>query len=132
MTGGADGDRRPVAVVADDEVHIAEIVAMVLAPLGFEVVKAYDGEQALRAVHERGARLVVSDVMMPKLGGDELCRRIKAGENGRETHVILLTSLSEESVPDCGADGYLRKPFEFEDLEALVGRLAAAPGAPGG
>jgi DNA-binding response OmpR family regulator len=118
----ADG-ARPVVVVADDESHILQLLTIVLSDLGAEVVAVRNGELALRAARERRPALVITDVMMPKLRGDELCRRIKADAELGGTPVIILSAVTQEDVPDACADVYLTKPFDLPDVEALFHRF---------
>ena len=106
--------RAATVVVADDEVHIVDVVALLLEPFDVTVlVKAYNGEQVLRAVREH-CQPVITDIMMPKLSGIEVCRRIKADPSTAMIPVILLSSLPDDAVKRSGADGYIPKPFNIE------------------
>jgi CheY-like chemotaxis protein len=117
----SDGSR-PVVVVADDESHILQLLAMVLGDLGAEVVGVRNGELALRAAQERRPALLISDVMMPRLRGDELCRRVKADPELARTAVVLLSAVSREDIPESGADAFVAKPFDLDEIEALARR----------
>jgi CheY-like chemotaxis protein len=121
-----DGARpRPVVVVADDEPHIRELLAAIVADAGAEAVLAADGEQALRAVRERPPALVLSDVMMPRLRGDELCRRLKADPATAALPVVLLSAVLPFEPTGVGADRFVSKPFDMDEIEELVRRYAA-------
>jgi DNA-binding response OmpR family regulator len=111
-------------VVADDEVDVRELVAYRLSRSGYEVVEASDGEQALRLALENPPDLAVLDVMMPKLDGYELTRRLRAEPSTQRVPVILLTARAQEADVsqgfEAGADDYLRKPFNPDELLARV------------
>jgi len=111
---------RPTVVIADDEVHIVDVLAMLFEDYEVEVVKAYNGEQALQAVREHIASLLIADIMMPKLNGAELCRRVKADPKTSHTIVILMSALPPQSQPTCDADAYWPKPFELQSVEAYA------------
>jgi DNA-binding response OmpR family regulator len=114
----------PTILVADDETDLRELVAYRLTRAGYRVVEARDGEEALRLALAQPPELVVADVMMPKLDGYDLTRRLRAEEATRRVPVLLLTSRAQEadvaSGLDAGADGYLTKPFNPEELLAVV------------
>jgi DNA-binding response OmpR family regulator len=117
-------DRRPTILVADDEEDLRELVTYRLTRSGYQVIGAGDGQEALDLAAERTPDLMVLDVMMPKLDGYELTRRVRAEETLRSIPVILLTARSQESDIDrgfeVGADDYLKKPFNPDELVARV------------
>lgn len=112
----------PVAVVADDEIHIVDIIGLLLEALGVRVVKAYNGEQALAAAREHRPQLVLTNVRMPKLGGIEVCRQLKAAHPEAPVTVVLVTSLPPEDLPACGADDIIAKPFDAARVEECARR----------
>lgn len=117
-------DRTPLVLVADDDVDIRALVAFRLERFGYEVLQAADGEEALRLALERNPDLAVLDVMMPKLTGYEVTRRIRATEATSRMPVILLTARVQEADVtegfEAGADDYIRKPFSPQELGARV------------
>ncbi|HYY53990.1 MAG TPA: response regulator transcription factor [Candidatus Dormibacteraeota bacterium] len=111
-------------LVVDDDPAMVGMVAMLLGSEGFEVVTAYDGEAALRKMREDSPDLVVLDMQLPRLSGDDVTRRI------RETSalpIIMLTGRKEEEekarLLELGADDYLTKPFGKKELVARVRAL---------
>jgi two-component system phosphate regulon response regulator PhoB len=106
-------------LVADDDHDLLGYIKFRLEHAGFEVVTAYDGEEALKLALEHQPSLAVLDVKMPKLDGFEVTRRIRVNDNVREMPVILLTASTEPSDMragyEAGADDYLRKPFSAPD-----------------
>jgi DNA-binding response OmpR family regulator len=123
MTDGADRPQ-PVVLAADDDEDILELVAFRLERSGYTVLRANDGEEALRLALEAKPDLAVLDVMMPKLDGFELTRRLRAEEATSRMPIILLTARAQDADVqagfDAGADDYLRKPFSPQELRARV------------
>jgi signal transduction histidine kinase/DNA-binding response OmpR family regulator len=114
-------------LVAEDSPTQAESLAAALEGEHFSVAIASDGEAALALVRERAFDLVISDVVMPGISGYELCRSIKAGEGGHNLPVILVTSLNDPMDVirglECGADSFLRKPYDPADLISRIQRI---------
>jgi DNA-binding response OmpR family regulator len=117
-------DERATILVADDEEDVRELVTYRLTRSGYQVIGAGDGMEAFELATERTPDLMVLDVMMPKLDGYELTRRVRAEAALRSIPVILLTARSQETDVDrgfeVGADDYLRKPFNPDELVARV------------
>ena len=114
----------PTILVADDEEDLRELVSYRLSRSGYEVVEAVDGQEAFELATERTPDLMVLDVMMPRLDGYELTRRVREQDSLRSVPVILLTARSQETDVgrgfDVGADDYLKKPFNPDELVARV------------
>jgi len=114
----------PLLLLVDDEDAIRAGLAAALKRANFNVIEARDGEEALRLVDERRPDLIVLDILMPKLDGREVCRRLR--QAGNWTPVIMLTQISATgekiSSLEEGADDYLNKPF---DSYELIARLRA-------
>ncbi|MHA7630544.1 ATP-binding response regulator [Corallococcus sp. M7] len=118
-----------LVLVADDEPAVLEVLSQVIEDLGHDVVRARDGEEALALARAHRPRLVVTDHMMPRMSGMELCSRLKQEPGLREVPIILLSAVLQQGSPDAAA--FLNKPFEITDFEALVHDvLAKAPAAP--
>jgi DNA-binding response OmpR family regulator len=121
--------RRILAV--DDEEHVVRLLQLRLQALGFEVVPAYDGEMALERVAECAPELVLLDVMMPKMGGFDVLRRLKANPETAHIPVIMLTARGQfEDLAHGygeGAEWYFHKPFDMSELERFVLRVIGPP-----
>ena len=108
-------------LIVDDEKNIVEIIAFNLKKEGYEVLKARDGEEGLEKVFSEDPDLILLDIMMPKLDGYEVCRRIREKKN---TPIIMLTARAEEVDKvlglELGADDYVTKPFGVRELMARV------------
>jgi DNA-binding response OmpR family regulator len=121
----ADGiAERPLVLVADDDEDIRELVAFRLERSGYEVLSACDGEEALELAIRHRPKLAVLDLMMPKLDGYQLTRRLRELEETRRIPVILLTARAQDDDVargfEAGADDYIRKPFSPQELRARV------------
>lgn len=115
-------------LVVDDEPNIREVVGLYLRRDGHEVSEAADGAEALRLYREARPDLVVLDLMLPKVGGLEVCRRMQAESGGgRRVPTIMLTARGEEEDRivglGLGADDYVTKPFSPRELAARVGAV---------
>ena len=111
-------------LVVEDEVRLARALGEGLESRGFEVTLCHDGHAGYQHAKERGADVIVLDLMLPVLSGEEVCRRLRL--EGVWTPILVLTARegdeTEVTVLNMGADDYLRKPFA---LDVLVARCRA-------
>jgi len=116
-------------LVADDSPNIREILKLSLETDGYTVVLAEDGDQALAMVEQEKPDLVIMDIMMPRVNGFQVCRRLKGDRATHDLPVIMLTAKSgDQDVfwgKDCGADEYMTKPFSTRELGKTIDRLLA-------
>ena len=123
-------------LIADDDLHILGLLRNYFQERGFHVLEAADGDQALALTRAHGPSVVILDVMMPGQSGWEVCRSIRESSELASTGIVILTGigpqLNEMTSPLYGADAYLDKPFDLEELERTVGTvLARRTGAAG-
>lgn len=111
-------------LVADDLEETRFVVAGILKQMGHQVIQAADGEEALKILQNTDISFVLSDWMMPKMSGPELCKAIRSGMFSRYIYIILLTARSgkEELIEgmEAGADDFVVKPFHPHELKARV------------
>lgn len=112
-------------LVVDDEVEIVDLISMVLENDGVSLFSAYDGEQALEIVRDERPDLVLSDIMMPRLDGRELCKQIKADPSTKGTIIILMSAIHKVDPKECGADELIQKPFDIVSMTETVNRFLA-------
>ncbi|MDP9383513.1 MAG: response regulator [Chloroflexota bacterium] len=110
-------------LIVDDEAEIVELVSMVLEDDNISLFAAYDGEEALHIVHAERPHLVLSDIMMPRLDGRELCKRIRSDPATSNTIIILMSAVHRLDAADCGADELIRKPFDILSVTQIVNRF---------
>jgi DNA-binding response OmpR family regulator len=115
-------DRAPRILLVDDEQPIQTLLSFPLQRDGYEVVQAADGAEALARFDEQIFDLVVLDVMLPRMDGLEVCRRLRA--KGETVPIIMLTAKSEEIDKvlglELGADDYITKPFSMREFRSRV------------
>ena len=114
-------ERAPRILLADDEHSIQTLLSYPLRREGYEVVQASDGREALARFQEGEYDLVVLDVMMPRVDGLEVCRRVRARST---VPIIMLTAKAEEIDKvlglELGADDYITKPFSLREFRSRV------------
>lgn len=117
-------------LVVDDDRVLADVITFTLHKEGFEVVQAYDGVVALERWQEDKPDLVILDANMPRMGGFEVCRRIRAQS---DTPIMMLTVRGDEEDIlggfELGADDYIVKPFSPRQLVARVKAILRRSGA---
>jgi len=115
------GERAPRILLADDEQSIQTLLSYPLRKDGYDVVTAADGREALARFGETTFDLVVLDVMMPRMDGLEVCRRLRARSS---VPIIMLTAKTEEIDKvlglELGADDYITKPFSLREFRSRV------------
>lgn len=114
----------PHVLIVEDEEALAQLLKYNLEKEGYRVSVARDGEEALVVADEVKPDLVVLDWMLPKAPGIEVCRRLRARQETRNTPIVMLTARDEEGDRirglDTGADDYIAKPFSMTELLARL------------
>ncbi len=109
-------------LIVEDEKRVADLLKAGLEESGYQTMVAYDGEMGLRLFKNNEFHLVISDVILPKLNGFELCKEIR--QLNKRTSILMLTALgtADDKLEgfDAGADDYMTKPFDFRELVARV------------
>jgi two-component system phosphate regulon response regulator PhoB len=114
----------PHVLVVEDEDALAQLLKYNLEKEGYRVSLAVDGEEALIVADEGRPDLIILDWMVPKVPGIEVCRRLRARNEARNTPIVMLTARGDESERirglDQGADDYVTKPFSMSELLARL------------
>jgi CheY-like chemotaxis protein len=118
-------------LVADDEPLTAEMLALMLAFRGYEVACARDGAEALRRARELKPDVILMDVLMPELDGDEVTRALRADPELGGCPVVLISSADEVEVEwrAAGANLFLQKPIDIRRLPDVVDALLSGGGS---
>ena len=115
-------------LIVDDEKPVRQLLAGMFENAGHRVLQAWHGQHALDLVacESNCPDLVVSDVMMPLVGGVELCRILKASPATSRILIVLMSAAHAKASTCAGADAIVGKPFELDVLNAIVERLLSA------
>jgi len=125
-------------LVVDDERHIVRLVEVNLTRAGYEILTAYDGVEALEKVKADKPDMIVLDVMMPRMDGFEVLKRLQADASTQDIPVIMLTAKAQDADIfrgwSSGVSSYLTKPFNPRELLTFVERIfqSMEDGGPGG
>lgn len=114
-------------LVVDDERHIVRLVEVNLTRAGYEIATAYDGIEALEKVKSEKPDMIVLDVMMPRMDGFEVLKRLQADASTQDIPVIMLTAKAQDADIfrgwSSGVSSYLTKPFNPRELLTFVERI---------
>ena len=112
-------------LLVEDEPRVSQLVARGLREESYAVDSAAEGEEGLYLAGVNGYDLIILDVMLPRLDGFEVCRRLRAQEISAPVLMLTARDAVDDRVTglDCGADDYLTKPFDFKELLARVRAL---------
>lgn len=120
-------------LVVDDDRRCVEALCLRLDHAGYRSLRASSGREAMAAYDAHTPDAILLDASMPDVGGFDVCRHVRASDPDRTTKVIIVSGASapsEDYIARCvqahDADGYVRKPFAFEDVRTLLERLLTA------
>jgi DNA-binding response OmpR family regulator len=117
-----------VILCVERDPHVRDLEAYFLTEAGFQVTVAADGIEAFELVRTLRPAIVVTEILVPKLDGLALCRRLKADEATKDTPVLVFSLLAaDDRARDAGADAFLRKPLSAQRLTDTVRKLLADP-----
>ena len=113
-------------LVVDDEANLRKVLAAILRKDGYEVTVAEDGEQAMAEFEKNGADVIISDLVMPKLGGMDILHKVRASRSVVPVIIITAHGTVDSAVEaiKLGAFDYITKPFEHAEIRAVVAKAA--------
>ncbi len=117
-------DQTKTVLFVDDEVPWLEAIQMSVRGAAFRVMTAESGEAALAAMQQKKPDLILSDVRMPTMNGFDLFERVKQDPKLRMVPYVFMSSIDDfdakKTAKDLGADGYVEKPFDSDDIKSVV------------
>lgn len=126
----SDTFEHTVLLAEDNPQHLELLEAYLEGMSELRLITAVNGEEALAKIQEESPDLVLLDIMMPKMSGFEVCKRVKSDPKTRDILVVMVTALNEtgdiERAAECGTDDYLSKPVDRKALVDLIRKLLAA------
>ena len=128
-------DKKFRVLLVDDEPSIVKMVGKRLEVEGFDVVVALDGQEGLTKAQTEQPDLIILDLMLPKLNGYEVCTMLKQDTRYQKIQIMMFTAKAQDKDEklgmECGANGYVRKPFRAQELLEKIRSLLAASSPPG-
>lgn len=125
---------QPTVLLIEDEANITQLIRYNVEQAGFRLLAARDGEEGLRLVERDRPHLILLDLLLPRLNGLDVCRRLKQRPETREIPIIMLTAKAAEADKvqglELGADDYVTKPFSPRELIARIRAVFRRRGAP--
>jgi DNA-binding response OmpR family regulator len=119
--------RCPRVLIADDNPQGVELLEAYLSDSNYEIATAADGEETLRQVKQWQPDLILLDIMMPKISGFEVCKRLRAEPATQDTSVLMITALDQpsdiERAVEAGTDDFVTKPINKNELLLRVRKL---------
>ena len=116
-------------LIVDDEINIVTALEFLLQKSGYEVMAAQNGDEALKQVESFAPDLVLLDVMMPRISGYEVCRRMRERPDWKHIKIVMLSAKGRDAEVSkgvsLGADLYVTKPFSNIELVGKIGELLA-------
>jgi len=115
---------KKIVVIDDDQITI-KILEKFLLDLGFQVYTAEDGASGYELVHSKKPDILITDMLIPKIHGVELCRKIKENPELNQIKLILMTSVYKNGACrsiefECQKDGFLEKPLDLKKLKEVI------------
>jgi DNA-binding response OmpR family regulator len=124
-----EAERKKRILIVEDEESTSKFLSFRLKKLGFDVFVAADGAKGLKMAEEEMPDLIILDLGLPKLPGEEVCRNIKDSFDDKIASIPIIFLTVKDSVVDkvfakaIGANAYVTKPFDFEDLMKEISRF---------
>lgn len=126
---GQNSSKRKRILIIEDEYSASKFLALRLKSLGFSVSTAFDGMTGLKEASETIPDLIILDLMLPKLPGEEVCKTLRESFNEQLAKIPIIMLTGKDSLVDkvlgkvIGADAYLTKPYDFSDLLEAIRKI---------
>lgn len=118
----------PKVVIVEDNLALSEIYKVRLEILGYKIINAFDGEQALQLIQQERPKLVLLDLMIPKVSGEQVLATMRANDWGKDIKVQIISNLNEADAPaglrDLGIEGYsVKANLKNDEIDQIVGNI---------
>jgi two-component system, OmpR family, alkaline phosphatase synthesis response regulator PhoP len=127
LSAATDEAQRPRVLIADDNPQGVELLEAYLADRDYDIETAADGEETLRKVKDWHPDLILLDIMMPRISGFEVCKRLRSDPATQDIAVLMITALDQQSDIDraveAGTDDFLTKPINKTELLLRIGSV---------
>ncbi len=114
-------------LIIDDELDMVKAITIRFKASGYEIIPASDGQEGVDKAQRSKADLILLDIIMPKMDGYEVCRKLKTGPKTKNIPIIIFTAAGQQDLEKrcmaLGPDAVLEKPFETAELLELVNKL---------
>lgn len=114
-------------VVVDDDLVVSAVIMEILGKNGYEAEHVSNGNQALEKLEQYHPDLIITDIMMPKMDGWELCKKIRENHRTKSIPVLMITAKCDQATElrsfECGANEFIAKPFEKKEFLETIERL---------
>jgi len=122
-------------LVVEDEVITSDLLRRYFEIVGYEVLNAQTGGDALKLAEEHLPKVIILDIMLPDMDGYAVCRKLRSNEKTKDIPIVFLTQKDDRRDKleglELGADDYLTKPFDVEELRLrvhnIIGRIGGTP-----
>lgn len=119
--------RKKKILIADDDIHVHELLTAVLSSDEFDIIHAYDGQETVKRVDDELPDLIVLDIMMPIKDGRDICQDLKKNPKTKDIRILMLSAKNQQFDRvlglEIGADDYVTKPFSPNYLASKVKRM---------
>lgn len=131
MSVSSDPQQERLVLIIEDDLPIAEALALIVEDLGYTPLIATDGLTGLELVHSKQPMLILTDLMLPRLSGQQLILRLRteqAAQGMEIPPIVIVTAGSRYQAREAGGDAYILKPFELETVETTLQRMLEGEG----
>jgi CheY-like chemotaxis protein len=112
-----------LVLIIEDDIPIAEALSLIVADLGYTPLIANDGLAGLELARSKQPRLILTDLMLPKLSGQQVVEQVRAEQGGLAPLIVIMTAAGRQQARAAGGDAFILKPFELATVEDTLQHL---------
>lgn len=122
-------EKKKIILIVEDDTDVRVNIKLYLDSIGYTCLEASDGAEALEFATRKKPDLILLDIMLPRINGYQVCKKLKEDEKYKDIPIVMLTAKVEREDKEWGAkmgvDAYVTKPFDFDELERLIVKLTS-------